>query len=63
MTWRVDEVRLYRWATDFEWVVLLAIGWKIDAIDERYGSVLMSRVESQGSFAPIEESSWAVQPF
>jgi hypothetical protein len=63
MTWRVDEVRLYRWATSGEWLVLLALGWRIEFIDERYGTILMSCVESQKSFVPIEEAEWAAQRY
>ena len=48
--WPIGETRVYRWA----WgaarpglVVLLALGWTIEAVDDRYGSVLMSQVEGR----------------
>jgi len=40
--------RIFRWVTDASrpgWLVLLAQGWVIESIDERYGSILMSREE------------------
>jgi hypothetical protein len=63
MTWRVDEVRLYRWTTFDECTVLLTIGWWIESVDERYGTILMSCQESLGPCSWIKESSWAAQPF
>ncbi len=60
MTWRDGEVRLYRWASSFSgspsWLVLLALGWRFETVDERYGNVLMSRPES-GPDAPSTEAS------
>lgn len=49
MTWRVGDVRVFRRTSALSgppgWLVLLALGWTIEAVDERYFSVLMSRAE------------------
>jgi len=49
MTWNVGDVRLFRWASLLSrspgLLVLLALGWTIEAVDERYHSVLLSRAE------------------
>ena len=49
MTWKVGDTRLFRWSSSLSrapgLLVLLALGWTIEAIDERYYSVLMSRAE------------------
>lgn len=51
MTWAVGEARLFRWAHGRSlpgspgWLVLLALGWTVEAVDDRYGSVLMCRSE------------------
>ncbi|KAA0250326.1 hypothetical protein FBQ97_19085 [Acidobacteria bacterium ACD] len=45
MTWPVGESRLFRWdhATSRpRLLVLLLLGWTVEAFDERYGSVLLS---------------------
>ncbi|MEO8586766.1 MAG: hypothetical protein ABI584_11440 [Acidobacteriota bacterium] len=45
----MSEVRIYRRISSYSkcpgWLVLLALGWRIEAIDERYFSVLLSRAE------------------
>jgi hypothetical protein len=50
MTWRIGDVRVFRQASSLSgspaWLVLLALGWTIEAVDDRYWSVLMSRDES-----------------
>ena len=52
MTTQVGETRLFRRATWVSlpgspgWLVLLALGWTIEAVDERYWSVLMSHDDS-----------------
>ena len=47
MTWKIGDVRVFRWASALSgspgWLILLALGWTIEAVDERYWSVLMSR--------------------
>jgi hypothetical protein len=48
------EVRLFMWTHGVSrrdlrlpgLLVLLTLGWSIEAVDDRYGSVLMSREES-----------------
>jgi hypothetical protein len=49
VTWCIGDVRVFRRASSLSgspgWLVLLALGWTIEAIDERYFSVLMSRAE------------------
>ena len=51
MTWRIGDVRVFRRASSLSsspgWLVLLALGWTLEWIDERYWSVLMSREESE----------------
>jgi hypothetical protein len=53
MTWMVGDTRVFRRASDLSrspgWLVLLALGWTIEAIDERYYSVLLSRAEQAQS--------------
>lgn len=54
MSWNLGEVRLFLWnhgATSPELcvpglLVLLALGWVIEAVDDRYGSFLMTRTEA-----------------
>ena len=50
MKWKVGDVRLFRWASALSrspgLLVLLALGWTIEWIDERYWSVLMSRPDT-----------------
>jgi len=45
----MSDVRVYRRVSGLSngpgWLVLLAMGWTIEAVDERYWSVLMSREE------------------
>lgn len=61
MTWAVGEARIFRWAYGRSspgspgWLVLLALGWTVEAVDERYWSVLMSRPEV--GTAPAKEPS------
>jgi hypothetical protein len=47
MTWKVGDVRLFRWASSLSrspgLLVLLALGWTIEAVDDRYWSVLLCR--------------------
>jgi hypothetical protein len=49
MTWKVGDTRLFRWASSLSrspgLLVLLALGWTIEAVDERYYSVLLNRDE------------------
>jgi hypothetical protein len=49
MTWQIGDTRLFRRASALSrspgWLVLLALGWTIEAVDERYYSVLLSRAE------------------
>lgn len=53
MTWKIGDVRVFRRASALSgspgWLVLLALGWTIEAIDERYFSVLMSREDVEGT--------------
>ena len=53
MTWKVGDVRLFQWASSLSrspgFLVLLALGWTIEAVDERYQSVLLSRAETPNS--------------
>ena len=57
MTWKVGDVRVFRWASSLTrspgWLVLLALGWSIEAIDERYYSVLLSRAETPDSMTEV----------
>ena len=57
MTWKVGDVRVFRRASVLSgspgWLVLLALGWTIEAIDERYYSVLMSRDEPAESATEV----------
>lgn len=45
----MSDVRVYRWISAFSkgpsFLVLLARGWTLEWIDERYWSVLVSRPE------------------
>ena len=56
MTWKVGDVRLYRWASSLSrspgFLVLVALGWTIEAVDERYHSVLLSRPETSMTEVP-----------
>jgi hypothetical protein len=49
VTWRIGDTRLFRRASALArspgWLVLLALGWTIEAVDERYWSVLLCREE------------------
>lgn len=60
MTWRVGSSRLFRWASSLSgspgWLLLLALGWTIEAVDERYFSVLMSREDSESTPSSMEAS-------
>jgi hypothetical protein len=53
MTWQIGDTRLFRRASALSrspgWLVLLALGWTIEAVDERYYSVLLSRAEQAQS--------------
>jgi hypothetical protein len=57
MTWNVGDVRVFRRSSSLSrspgWLVLLALGWTIEAIDERYYSVLMSRAERAQSTTEV----------
>ena len=57
MNWRIGDVRVFRRSSALSrspgWLVLLALGWTIEAIDERYYSVLMSRVERPQSTTEV----------
>ncbi len=46
MRWAVGDVLLLWWTDGSRLLVLLAQGWTIEAFDDRYGSVLMSREEA-----------------
>ena len=58
MTWRIGDVRVFRRASSLSsspgWLVLLALGWTIEAVDDRYWSVLMSRDESPRTQSSVE---------
>ena len=49
----MSDVRVYRWVSALSkgpgWLVLLAHGWTLEWIDERYWSVLMFRRETESS--------------
>lgn len=45
MNWYVGEARSFRWVAGGGMLVLLAGGWRIVAVDDRYGSVLMERAD------------------
>lgn len=53
MSWQIGAARLFRRTSGLYlpgstgWLVLLALGWTIEAVDERYWSVLMSREEPE----------------
>lgn len=57
MRWKVGDVRLFRWASSLSrspgLLVLLALGWTIEAVDERYHSVLLSRPETPDSMMEV----------
>jgi hypothetical protein len=57
MTWRIGDVRVFRRSSSLScspgWLVLLALGWTIEEIDERYSSVLMSRAERPKSTTEV----------
>jgi hypothetical protein len=58
MTWKVGDVRIFRWASSLSgspgFLVLVALGWTIEAVDERYFSVLMSRDDSERTPSSME---------
>jgi hypothetical protein len=41
--WPLNTARTYRWAPAAHWLVLLARGWRLEDVDQRYFSVLLSR--------------------
>jgi hypothetical protein len=49
VNWFIGDVRVFRRASSLSrspgWPVLLALAWTIEAIDDRYWSVLMNRDE------------------
>ena len=57
MTWRIGDVRVFRRASSLfrspGWLALLALGWRIEAVDERYYSVLLSRPETPDSMTEV----------
>ena len=57
MKWKVGDVRIFRWASSLSrspgLLVLLALGWTIEAVDERYYSVLLSRTETADSITEV----------
>ena len=57
MTWRIGGVRVFRRTSSLSgspgWLVLLALGWTIEAVDERYFSVLLSRAERAQSTTEV----------
>ncbi len=57
MTWKIGDTRLFRWSSSLSrspsLVVLLALGWTIEAVDERYYSVLLSCVEMAQSTTEV----------
>jgi len=57
MTWKVGDTRLFRWSSSLSrspgLVVLLALGWTIETVDERYYSVLLSRDERSQSATEV----------
>jgi hypothetical protein len=58
MTWKVGDTRVFRRSSSLSrspgWLVLLALGWTIEAVDDRYWSVLMSREESPRTQSSVE---------
>jgi hypothetical protein len=57
MTWKIGDVRMFRWASSLSrspgLLVLLALGWTIETVDERYHSVLLSRPETPNSTTEV----------
>jgi hypothetical protein len=57
VTWPIGDVRVFRRASALSrspgWLVLLALGWTIEAVDERYYSVLLSRAEQAQSTTEV----------
>jgi hypothetical protein len=57
VNWRIGDVRVFRRSSDLSrspgWLVLLALGWTIEAVDERYYSVLLSRAEQAQSTTEV----------
>ena len=53
----MSDVRVYRWVSALSqapgWLVLLALGWTLEWIDERYWSVLMSREDGSRSSTEV----------
>lgn len=47
MTPKIGDARRFLWANGLssfpDWLFILALGWTIEWVDERYGSALMSR--------------------
>jgi hypothetical protein len=58
VNWLIGDVRVFRRASSLSrspgWLVLLALGWTIEAVDDRYWSVLMSRDESPRTRSSME---------
>jgi hypothetical protein len=48
--------RLFIWVRGNSFLLFLARGWAIEAVDERYWSVLMSRDDSEGTQSLMETS-------
>jgi len=57
VTWRVGSARIFRWTSSLlgypRMLVLLARGWEIEAVGERYYSVLLSRPETPDSITEV----------
>jgi hypothetical protein len=57
VNWRIGDVRVFRRSSALSrspgWLVLLALGWTIEAVDERYFSILMSRAEQAQSTTEV----------
>jgi len=53
----VSDVRVYRWISALSkgpgFLVLLALGWTLEWIDERYWSVLVSHPETPDSLKEV----------
>ena len=55
MTWKVGDTRLFRWSSSLSRSpgLVLALGWTIETVDERYYSVLLSRDERPQSATEV----------
>ena len=53
----MSDVRVYRWISTLSkgpgFLVLFALGWALEWIDERYWSVLLSHLEADDSTTEV----------